>query len=159
MRAMLVAAVLGSMVGCNQPVPCEHGTCTERRATDYELERVRAVWSFYGERGDLPGPIWIVSGGDCPDLPTKFIDPSGACAWGYTGGVYYGPGVGSTLTGIWISTAFRPETFAHELYHAHLMASRIDDSGDTDHSRAEWQTVIPQAMAVIEQMTPEWSPR
>jgi hypothetical protein len=155
---ILIAGIALLAAACSQPTPpCEgaypytDGVCVPGTTTEEIQTAAEIAYAFYGTRLPMP-TITVFEKGDCEaDVPApggavaipqgKIMLPDGSCA--------YGTWYQGTNT-IYMTKLDWKHTIAHELLHQYL----FDHYGDSDHDhvRDEWNTLLPQAVALIDSM-------
>lgn len=156
---ILVAAfVFFGCVGCSEPpAPC-NGTCTMEQTGPAGWQSVaQNIWDYYAAATGASGPssppsdaIRFVTLGDCPGEPRLFKADDGECVAGLT--LLWTTPSGPTIEYIYVMAPLylKPGILHHELLHAWLGLSRMQDDGDPEHSRPEWNILLPDAVRDVQ---------
>jgi len=143
---LLLAACTPPKAPCDDAYPYTEGPCTPAPTDDEINAAAVQVHSFYRTKMAVP-QIVVYEKGDC-NFGTTLTLPDGRCVWG----TWYP--WSNTIYMMREMTTPQGETplswqliLAHELLHQFLYDSTGDD--DANHTRPEWTTLLPQAVALI----------
>lgn len=155
-RRLLLPLLLLAAAGCGGPDVVGGGPVVVDRTPELDLYAEQVVWNgAFGLYTPLP-PQHVVTVPDCQDAFGNYgISTSGgACVLGYAGW----PGDGTHVWTVWWfwEGAYSRSALAHELNHCRLGESSACpdplncDPGDSTHSDPSWQTLVPEAVRLLE---------
>lgn len=153
---LLAAAAMLLFTACTFPPPCADGACVEGGVDPVIMDAAQRVHDFYGTQQPLP-KIVVYLQGNCPanvPVPTgsraipngKILLANGDCDYG---AYYIDTNTIYLLNMDWGTPNWDwRDILAHELLHQYLY-ERYGGDGDYNHTREEWDTLYPAAVALL----------
>lgn len=157
MRAAVLLLFVATGCMASGERPCSSGRCQLDDAGPAGWRDLAMnVWAYYGAftGASAPAPeldrIHFIVVGDCASEPRLFQLRDGC--WAGNTDVWTlpdGPHVGDTY--VMEQLYLNPGILHHELLHAWLALSGLQEDGDSGHTRPEWTTLLPQAVQDVRQ--------